>query len=572
MTSESKVNQSLGMLSWLKNYRRGLLAGDVSAGAIVALMLIPQGMAYAIVAGLPPVTGLYASILPPIAYALFGSSMVQSVGPQAVTSLMIGATLATLGAAGSPLGLALAAQMALIAGAALLLCGVLRLGFLANFLSRPVMSGFTAGAALSIAWGQVEMLLGGIPLSPNLWSATVGLGSLLLLWLAKRFLAALLIRMGLNKTWSDILSKLAPVAVVGLATLAVGAFGLAAAGVKIVGEIPSGLPALSFAASSAYWRTLLVPSLLIAFMVFLSSQSAGQTLAQKRNERIHTNHELLGLGAANLVSAVSGGFPVTGSISRSAVNYTAGANTPLASIISSVLLALLLVAPTAWLSLLPLPALAATIILAVLGMIDLGDLKEAWRFDRGDAAAYLTAVGGVLILGIEEGVILGVLLSFATLIWRTSRPHMAVVGRIPGSEHFRNVERHSVETLPDALLLRVDAGLFFGNAEAVNEQIESLLADRAAQGLQTLHVALVMSAVNLIDTTALHALRGLNRSLHQRQIKLHLTEIKGPVMDRLQRSDLIERELTGKVFLSTAQAFQFLMGTTEEKNLAFATI
>ena len=569
ITMQERVGQkSLGMLSWLKNYKRALLGGDISAGIIVALMLIPQGMAYAIVAGLPPVTGLYASILPPIAYALFGSSMVQSVGPQAITSLMIGATLVTLGATGSPLGLALAAQMALIAGVALLLCGVLRLGFLANFLSRPVMSGFTAGTALSIAWGQVEMLLGGAPMSPNLPSAEVGLGSLLLLWLAKRYLSKLLLRLGMNKNWADISSKLAPVAVVGLATVAVGAFDLAAANVKIVGEIPSGLPAFSFAASSAHWHTLLVPSLLIAFMVFLSSQSAGQTLAQKRNERIHTNHELLGLGAANLVSAVSGGFPVTGSISRSAVNYSAGANTPLASIISSILLALLLVAPTAWLSMLPLPALAATIILAVLGMIDLGDLKEAWRYDRGDAAAYLTAIGGVLILGIKEGVILGVMLSFATLIWRTSRPHMAVVGRIPGSEHFRNVERHNVETLPDVLMLRVDAGLFFGNAEAVVEQIETLLAACVAQDRQIHHVVMVMSAVNLIDTTALHALRELNCTLGQSQIKLHLSEIKGPVMDRLQHSGLFKGELSGQVFLSTAQAYQSLSGAAEAENSA----
>lgn len=560
--------KSLGMLSWLKNYKRASFGGDISAGVIVALMLIPQGMAYAIVAGLPPVTGLYASILPPIAYALFGSSMVQSVGPQAVTSLMIGSTLAALGATGSPLGLMLAAQMALIAGAALLLCGLLRLGFLANFLSRPVMSGFTAGAALSIAWGQVETLLGGAPLKLHLPSTEIGLGSLLVLWLAKRYLSALLLRLGINKAWADIVSKLVPVAVVTIATLAVSAFDLISADVKIVGAIPSGLPVLSFGVPRAHWHALLVPSLLIAFMVFLSSQSAGQTLAQKRNERIHTNHELLGLGAANLVSAVSGGFPVTGSISRSAVNYGAGANTPLASIISSILLALVLVAPTAWLSKLPLPALAATIILAVLSMIELGDLKEAWRYDRGDAAAYLTAIGGVLILGIEEGVILGVLLSFATLIWRTSRPHMAVVGRIPGSEHFRNVERHNVETLPDVIMLRVDAGLFFGNAEAVVEQIESLVAVHATTGQQIHHVVLVMSAVNLIDTTALHALRELNRSLNQAKIMLHFAEIKGPVMDRLRHSGLFQGELSGRVFLSSAQAYRSLAGIGEAENAA----
>ncbi|MER2623364.1 MAG: sulfate permease [Accumulibacter sp.] len=545
------------MLLWLKHYRPELLAGDVSAGVIVALMLLPQSMAYAMLAGLPPVNGLYASILPAIAYALFGSSMVQSVGPMAITSLMTSTALAALAPPGSALSVVLAGQMALIAGVVLFLCGMLRLGFLAGFLSRPVMSGFITGASLLITGGQIEPLLGGPLAASHLPSAIVGLSSLLALWLAQRYLVRGLGALGLPRSVADMVSRLAPVVVLVVATAAVGVLDLTRLGVQVVGEIPSGMPAIQLMLSADHWRSLLVPALLVAFMIFLSSQSAAQSLALKRGERILTNHELLGLGAANLASAVSGGFAVTGSISRSAVNYSAGANTPLASVISAGLIVVVLWVPTTWVSLLPLPALAATIILPVLGMIDLTTLRDAWRYDRSDAGALLATSAGVVLLGVEEGVILGVVLSLATLIWRSSRPHIAVIGRIPGSEHFRNVERHQVDTLPEVLMLRIDADLYFGNVGVVFDHLESLLKARAAEGLRTRHVVLVMSAVSLIDTTGLYALIEINRSLQAQRIKLHLSEVKGPVMDRLQQSDLLG-QLGGQVFLSTAQAFRRL--------------
>ena len=548
------------MLIWLRNYRRDLLAGDIGAGIIVTLMMIPQSMAYALVAGLPPVTGLYASILPPVAYALFGSSMVQSVGPMAITSLMIGTALATLAPQGSALSMLLAGQMALIAGVILFLSGVFRLGFVAGFLSRPVMSGFTTGAALLITGGQIEPLLGGPLASVHLPSAIIGLASLLVLWLAKTYLARALGALGASAKMAEMLAKLAPVMILIAATATVAVLDLAQAGVRIVGEIPAGLPALALAVSAEHWQPLLMPSLLIAFMIFLSSQSAAQSLAHRRGERIVSNRELLGLGAANLASAVSGGFAVTGSISRSAVNYAAGANTPLASIISAALIVLALLVPTTWISWLPLPALAATIILAVLGMIDFATLRDAWRHDRSDAAALLATTTGVLLLGVEKGVILGVVLSLATVIWRASRPHIAVIGRIPGSEHFRNVQRHRVETLSEVLLLRIDADIFFGNVDAVVDHLEHLLKERTDKGLATRDLVLVMSAVSSIDTTGLYVLNEINRSLLEHGIKLHLAEVKGPVMDRLQRSELLKRRLSGQVFLSTDEAYRSFSG------------
>ncbi|NHZ94418.1 SulP family inorganic anion transporter [Massilia sp. CCM 8734] len=537
------------MLQWVRNYRRASLPGDISAGIVVALMMIPQGMAYALVAGLPPVAGIYASILPPILYAIFGSSMTQSVGPMAIISLMTAAALAPLAAPGSGLYIVLAAQLALASGAVLLLCGLLRLGYVANFFSRPVMSGFTIGAAVVIAIGQVKVLAGGALPQVHMPSALLGGGAIVVLLLAKRYLAPLLRRAGLAANVADIGARLAPMLVVLGAMLLSSLVDLPALGVQSTGEVPSGLPGLNLATSGAHWRALVQPALLIGFMIFLLGMSAAQTLALKRQEKLQSNMELVGLGVANIGSALTGGLPVTGSLSRSGVNFAAGANTPLASIITGALLALALVAPTGWLALLPLPALAATIIVAVLGMLELDTLRTAWRYDRGDALALLATAGGVIALGIDYGVILGVLLSLGTLIWRASRPHIAVLGRIPGTEHFRNIERYPAGTVPDVLMLRIDANLFFGNVEAVNARIEDELALHPAAR----HLVLVMTAVSSIDTSALFGLGELNLALRRRGIGLHLAEVKGPVMDRLKASEL-PGVLHGQIFLSAAMA------------------
>ena len=548
------------MLQWLREYRRAALPGDISAGIVVAMMMIPQGMAYALVAGLPPVVGIYASIFPPLLYALFGTSSTQSVGPMAIVSLMTASTLAPLATPGTGLYGVLAAQLALMSGLVLLACGLLRIGFLANFFSRPVMSGFTIGSAIVIAWGQLGTLAG-TPLSldaaPHWPSLALGVGSLVLLLVARSSLAPLLRRCRVNPTVADIGAKLAPMLVVLGATALVPLLALDAMGVATTGAVPAGLPGLNLATSGAHWQALLQPALLIGFMVFLISMSGAQALALKRGgEKLASNRELVGLGAANVGSALSGGFPVTGSISRSAVNFAAGANTQLASMITAGLLALALVAPTGWLALLPLPTLAATIIVAVLGMLDWSTLRTAWRYDRADALALLATAGGVLLLGVEAGVLVGVALSMGALIWRASRPHIAVLGRIHGTEHFRNVDRYSAETTAGLLMLRVDAGLFFGNVEAVNGRIDEELALHPG----TAHLVLVLSAVNAIDTSALFGMQELNGSLRQRGVTLHLAEVKGPVMDRLKDSELLG-QLSGQVFLSAANAWDRLAGS-----------
>jgi SulP family sulfate permease len=557
------------ILAWARNYRRPLLAGDISAGIIVAMMMVPQAMAYAMVAGLPPVAGLYASILPPLLYAIFGTSMTQSVGPMAIISLMTASSLAPLAVPGSTLYGVLAAQLALMSGAVLVLCGLARVGFLANFFSRPVMSGFTLGSALLIAWGQLDALLGGassaaiyvfggFKLHPA--SALFGVVAVLLLVWARRSLAPLLRRAGMAPGAASIGARLAPMLAVALGGAMVALGG--ARGVATIGEVPAGLPTLNLATAYSYWTPLVQPALLIGFMIFLISMSSAQALAQAGGRegssmppaaKPGANLELFGLGVANVGSALSGGMPVTGSMSRGAVNHAAGANTPLASIISAVLIALALVAPTPYLALVPMPVLAATIIVAVLGMLELDTLRTALRYDRSDALALLGTAGGVLVAGVEAGVVIGVLLSMGTLIWRASRPHIAVLGRIAGSEHFRNVERHPGETVPSMLLLRVDAFLFFGNMDAVSARIDEEVAARP----HLRHLVLVLSAVNAIDTSALFGLRELNGALAARGVLLHLAEVKGPVMDRLKAVSLLH-ELHGQVFLSAANAWDAL--------------
>lgn len=537
------------MLHWLRNYDRAWLPGDLGAGLVVAMMMIPQGLAYALVAGLPPVAGLYASIVPAICYALIGTSMTQSVGPMAIVSLMTATALAPLAVAGSALYGVLAAQLAFLVGLLLLVCGLLRIGFLANFFSRPVLSGFTLGATLLIIWGQLAALAGGSLTQVHLPSAALGLGSLVLLIALRTGMAPALVRIGMLPSRAAIAAKLAPMLVVLGSLLFMQFAGEHVAGIATAGDIPAGLPGLNLATSRAHWSALLQPALLIAFIVFLVSMSGAQALAQKRQEKIDSNRELLALGAANVGSALSGGFPVTGSLSRSAVNFAAGAVTPLAAIVSAILLAAALVAPTGWLALLPLPTLAATIIVAVASLMELDTLRTAWRYDRSDALALVATLAGVLAMGVQEGVVIGVVLSMGTLIWRASRPHIAVLGRIAGTEHFRNIDRYPAETTPGLLIMRIDANLFFGNAEAVSARLEEEIARRPS----TRDLVLVLSAVNSIDTTALLALAEWNRTLHRRGIRLHLAEVKGPVMDRLQTTNLASA-LTGKIYLSTAMA------------------
>jgi len=561
---------------WLKSYPRADLGADLAAGLIVGILVIPQSMAYALLAGLPPQFGLIASILPPIAYALLGSSRVQLVGPVAVTSIMTYAVLSPLAAPQSPQYIALAAALALFSGLLLLAGGLLRLGFLSQLLSRPVVSGFISGSAVLIVVSQLKYLFG-IALAGGHGGAVVvdllsrldqahgptlavSLIALALLLACRLWLAAGLRRLGLGESGAAFAVRLMPLLIVLLATFLTAEFDLDTRhGVAVVGAVAAGLPPPNFFVPGLDTvRALIVPAFLMALIGMVQNITMAQALAIRRRERVDANDELIGLGAANAVAAFAGGMPVGGGLSRSAINVAAGARSPLSSIVASLLMIGVAAGGAGWFARLPLAVLAASIIMAAVPMIDLRALRRAWAYDRASALALLGAAGGVLAFGLETGIGLGVMLSLATLLYRFSQPHMAVLGRIPGSEHFRNVERHAGETLPGALFLRIDESLFFANLGAVEQRLKQEL-DRAP-GVRDL--VLVMSAVNLMDATAVEVFGELNQELAGRGIRLHLAEVKGPVQDRLQRSPLWPA-LSGQVFLSANAAFEALLNRTD---------
>ncbi len=554
---------------WLQQYQSTWLAGDVIAGAIVTVMLIPQSLAYAMLAGLPPQAGLYASLLPIFAYALFGSSMTLAVGPVAVASLMTATALAPLAIAGSVDYAALAVILALLSGVMLFVFGVLRLGFLAYFLSHPVISGFISGSAVVIAIGQLKYIFGintprggiittlhglivGFP-TLNVSTTLLGCGALLFLFFARSYLATVLKHIGLSAKSADLSAKLAPMMVVIVATLIVNLGQLdQQAQVSVVGNVPAGLPSLAIPSIQLHdIQALWLPALLISLVGFVESVSVAQSLALKRNQRITPNKELLGIGAANIASALSGGYPVTGGFARSVVNFSAGANTPAAGVVSAILMAVVVAVATSWFYYLPHAVLAATIIVAVLGLIDFKTLQQSWHYDRADAISLILTFFGVIFLGVEEGIVIGVVLSLAVVVWRSSRPHMAVVGRVPGTEHFRNIDRHDVELAHGLIALRIDESMYFANAQVLEDKIENLVAASS----DTRAVLLIMSAVNQLDSTALGMLDELEKNLQAKNINLQFAEIKGPVLDRLLNTDLGQR-MQDRIFLSTHQAFQ----------------
>lgn len=548
--------------NWLKNYRRQWLAGDATAALVATMMLVPQALAYAALAGLPPHIGLYASLLPLLGYALFGSSSVLSVGPVAVLALMTASALTPLAAPGSQEYIAGAMILAALSGLFLFAMGLMRLGALSNLLSHPVISGFVSGAAALIIIGQVSPLVGlesegdtalqllistaaQLPEAAPL-TAMVGIGAVLILAAAKFWLGITLVKLGMRARNARLLARLAPMLVV-LAAIALTAALHLEKEMAVVGEIPPGLPALALPAFD--WNLtyrLLLPALIIALLGFVESLSIAHAIALRRRERLNADAELRGLGAANLLSALSGGFAVTGSFARTAINDEGGAASPMSGVFAAGLMALVLLFLTPLFTELPLTVLAATIIVAAAGLINVSGFVHNWRYDRTDGLAMAGTFLGVVLFGVEAGIGLGIGLSFATLIWRSSRPHIAVVGRMPGTEHFRNVLRHDVETLPDILFLRIDESLFFSNISAVEERI--LLELKRHPDVREL--VLILSSVSRIDGTALECLQQMNRDLRERDIRLHLSEVKGPVLDRLGRSKFLE-ELSGRVFLSS---------------------
>lgn len=559
------------ILEWGRTYDRSILTNDLMAAVIVTIMLIPQSLAYALLAGLPPVVGLYASILPLVLYAIFGTSRTLAVGPVAVISLMTASAAGAVAAQGTAEYLEAAITLAALSGVMLAILGLLRLGFLANLLSHPVISGFITASGVLIATSQLKHILGvnaggdnwpamlnslaqALP-NTNYWTLLVGLFATIFLFWARAGAKKALIGLGLSARPADMIAKAGPVVAVVLTIIAVLAFGLEAKEVRLVGEIPQGLPPFAMpSADLELIAQLWVPALLISIIGFVESVSVAQTLAAKRRQRIAPNQELIGLGAANVASAFSGGYPVTGGFARSVVNFDAGAETPAAGAFTAFGIALASLFLTPLLFHLPIATLAATIIVAVLSLVDLKTPGRLWRYSKADFAAHMATIGLTLIAGVEMGVIAGVGVGLLLYLWRASRPHAAIVGRVPETEHFRNVDRHKVFTAPHILSIRIDESLTYLNARWLEEYV----LERVAERPELRHVILMCSAVNEIDASGLESLEAINHRLADGSIGLHLSEVKGPVMDRLKRTHFLDG-LNGRVFLSQNRAFSELL-------------
>ena len=562
--------QYLPILEWGRNYNGSVLTNDLVAAIIVTIMLIPQSLAYALLAGLPPVVGLYASTLPLVAYAIFGTSRTLAVGPVAVVSLMTASAAGAVAAQGTELYLEAAITLAALSGVMLAVLGFLRMGFLANLLSHPVISGFITASGILIATSQLKHILGvsaggdnwpemlgGLAAAidtVNPWTLAIGIPATLFLFWVRKGLKPALVAMGLSSRAADIAAKAGPVVAVVATILAAIGLNLEDRGVNLVGAIPQGLPPFALPSTDlGLIGQLWVPALLISIIGFVESVSVAQTLAAKRRQRIAPNQELIGLGASNIASAFSGGYPVTGGFARSVVNFDAGAETPAAGAYTAVGIALAGLFLTPLLYSLPIATLAATIIVAVLSLVDLKTPGQLWNYSKADFAAHMATIAITLLAGVELGVIAGVGVGLLLYLWRASRPHAAIVGRVPETEHFRNVDRHKVFTVPHVLSVRIDESLTYLNARWLEEYVLEEVADRP----EVRHVILMCSAVNEIDASGLESLEAINHRMTDAGIGLHLSEVKGPVMDRLKRTHFVD-ELNGQVFLSQNRAFREL--------------
>lgn len=556
--------------AWMKSYNRGELTNDLIAGVIVTIMLIPQSLAYALLAGLPPQVGLYASILPLVVYAIFGSSRTLAVGPVAVISLMTAASVSKVAEQGTPEYLAAAIILAFLSGVILLVMGVLRLGVLANLLSHPVVSGFITASGILIAASQLKHILGisanGHSLvdiigslienlhSTNFETLLIGGSAIIFLYWVRGGLKPLLLKFGLRPRFADLVTKAGPVAAVLLTTLYVFTFSLFESGVSVVGEIPQGIPAPTLPDFKLeIWQELLPAALLISVIGFVESVSIAHTLAAKRRQRINPNQELIGLGGANIAAALSGGYPVTGGFARSVVNFDAGAQTPLAGIFTAIGIALTALFLTPLFYFLPQATLSATIIVAVLSLVDFATIRRSFRYCKRDFVAMIATIILTLMIGVEVGVMMGVILSVLLYIWKTSQPHIAVVGQVPGTEHFRNILRHKVIVSDHVFSFRIDESLYFVNARYLEDKVY----DFVAQNPSITDVVMMCPAINEIDGSALESLEAINERLETAGVTFHLSEVKGPVMDRLHHSHFLD-ELTGQVFLSQYEAMKTL--------------
>ncbi len=578
-------------LSWIKtisplvaklsDYRREMFVGDLIAGVVVAIMLVPQAMAYAMLAGLPPQVGLYASIVPLILYSLFGTSNSLAVGPVAMVSLLVVAGVGELAVPGSPEFIQLCLTLALMIGVLQIVMAVFRLGFLVNFISHPVLVGFTSAAAIVIGFSQLKHLFGisvergeypfqliANTLSKigesNLATLSIGLGSCLILVFFSQGVSPLLKIAGLKENVASLIAKIGPLFAVVVAAFVVFAGSMNSSNaVVIVGEIPSGLPGLTVPdLSISSVQSLLPLAFVITLVGYLESISVARALASRKREKVDANRELFALGMADVGAAFTGGYPVTGGFSRSLVNFSAGVCTPMGSVITALLVAISVLLLTPLFFYVPKAVLAAIIVVAVARLIDFKTPLKLWRYCRTDAIALLFTFVSVLALGIETGILIGVVSTIVLLMWNMSKPHIARVGRVGDSEQFRNVLRHNVESTKGILAFRVDESLNFANAPFLEPRLMEEITNQA----DTKSVLLVSTGINDIDSTGIEVLETIIRELSSMGIDFFMSDVKGPVTDRLKLAGFDPAFLDQHIFLSAHEAMCHLESQVEDKN------
>ncbi|NNG76716.1 sulfate permease [Acinetobacter sp. ANC 4277] len=564
----TRLTTLLPAWQWLQKYNQAKFKSDLLSALIVIAMLVPQGMAYAMLAGLPPIMGLYASILPMIIYAMVGGSPTLSIGPVAIISMMTFATLNPLFEVGSPVYIQAACLLAVMVGVISLLLGIFRFGFLIQLISHPVIKSFIIASALLIALGQFKFLVD-VPLEANnipqfllsFWqyirysnieTFIFGIVALLFLIYLPKVLSSNAVKSRIGST--AFLSKALPLVLVVVSIAAVYFLNLQEIGIKTVGEIPSGFPPITM----PFWNmdlviTLLPGAAMIAMISFVESLSIAQATALQQRSHLNSNQELVALGLANLSAGFSSAFPVTGSLSRTVVNADSGAKTPLAGVISSLLIVLVSLYFTGFFRDLPLAILAATIIVSIWKLVDFKPFIETWRYSKADGIAMWITFFGVICIDITTGLIIGIVSTFILLLWRISRPHIAVIGLVQGTQHFRNVQRHQVLTSSKVISLRIDENLTFLNTNT----FKGFLINAISPYADLEHVVINCSSISAIDFSALEMLEDINAEFRKLNIKLHFSEIKGPVMDKLQHSKLL-KHLSGQIYLSHFQAMQQL--------------
>ncbi|NVK85328.1 MAG: sulfate permease [Cytophagia bacterium] len=554
------MKQFLPILSWLPNYKRSDLSGDLFAGLTVGIMLIPQGMAYALIAGLPPVYGLYASVVPQLVYAIFGTSRQLSVAPVAMDSLLVATGVSVMATEGSEAYITYAIMLAFFMGVAQFTLGIIRMGFITNLLAKPVISGFTSAAALIIGLNQLKYFLG-IDLEKSnqvyliVANAIGQINETHLLTLLLGIAGIALIK-GAKKINNKIPGALIAV-IVGI--LVVAAFGLDTKGVSIVKEVPSGLPSLIIPDLSIETIQKLLPlSLTIAVVAFMEAFSVAKAIeAKRRDYKVIPNQELIALGAANIVGSLFQSYPVTGGFSRSAVNHQAGANTPLSSIISAILVALTLLFLTPLFYNLPHAILAAIIMVAVAGLIDLSYVRTLWKTNKIEFGLLMATFIVTLQFSMVPGIVTGIVLSILILLFRAANPHMAILGRVKGIEEYRNVTRFKdLETWPELLVLRVDAPFAFVNIQTIKDKVMNEVQKRNG----TLkYVVLDAGSVAYVDATGVIGLRELIEGLEEKGIQILFAEMIGPVRDVFNRNELILQDQGKVFFLTTNDAVSYCL-------------